>query len=182
MPRWLVAVIAVAIVVGIWAAESDWFGPSADPAGASRAAAQPESLGPLHEVLAVTDGDTIRVAFDGVNEPVRLIGIDTPEIGHSGVPSDCLGPEAADFTARLLSGQRVHLVRDGAQGDRDPYDRLLRFVFTADGKNVNLMLVRRGYATYEDRYPIAEPFRSQLRRAQEQARQRDRGLWSACRR
>lgn len=159
--------------------------PSATPAPAPKPTAKPKprrQLGPLHNVLSVTDGDTIRVAYQGASEPVRFIGIDTPETRHPSRPVECFGPEASNFTARLLNGQRVHLVRDGAQGDRDPYDRLLRFVFTADGKNVNVMLVRRGYATYEDRYPIAEPYRTQLRRAQDKARQDDRGLWSACRR
>ena len=34
-------------------------------------------------VVAVTDGDTIRVLLQGQEYPVRYIGMDTPEIGHA---------------------------------------------------------------------------------------------------
>jgi endonuclease YncB( thermonuclease family) len=34
-------------------------------------------------VASITDGDTIRVILNGVNEPLRFIGIDTPNEEHS---------------------------------------------------------------------------------------------------
>lgn len=128
----------------------------------------------------MTDGDTIRVNYGGVSEPVRFIGIDTPETRNPNTSVECFGPEASDFVARLLEGTTVFLVRDGAQADRDRYGRLLRFVYTSDGTNVNTLLVRKGYATFEDGYPIQDPFRKDLSRAESKARADDRGLWAAC--
>ncbi|MTB89035.1 thermonuclease family protein [Aeromicrobium senzhongii] len=140
----------------------------------------PVDLGKPYEVLSVTDGDTIRVLYGGVSEPVRFIGIDTPETRNPNTPVECFGPEASDFASRMLEGKRVFLVRDGAQDDRDQYGRLMRFVFTADGTNVNALLVRKGYATFEDRFPIRRAFRDELARAEASARANDRGLWAAC--
>lgn len=135
-----------------------------------------DDLGPSYRVLSVTDGDTIRVQYRGADEPVRLIGIDTPEVN----PPECFGPEASRFTASALRGGMVRLTRDGGQGDRDRYGRLLRFVITEDGTNLNVELVRTGHATYEGQYPITEPYRSQLSRAEAEARRAERGLWGAC--
>ena len=45
-------------------------------------------------VNRVIDGDTIDVDIDGENTRVRLLNIDTPEIGHNGEPSECLAEEA----------------------------------------------------------------------------------------
>ena len=55
-------------------------------------------------VVSVTDGDTIRVEFDGCpleDVRVRYIGIDTPERG------DCYCAEATARNTQLVAGQRV---------------------------------------------------------------------------
>lgn len=97
-------------------------------------------------VVRVVDGDTIRVQFgDGREEPVRYIGIDTPERGER-----CF-QQATDANARLVEGERVRLERDVSERDR--YDRLLAYVFREDdGLFVNEELVRLGFAEAKE-YP-----------------------------
>jgi hypothetical protein len=74
----------------------------------------------------VADGDTIQVAIRGREEDVRFIGIDTPEV-YGGV--ECGGREASASMKRMLKpGDRVRLVRDRSQDNRDYYGRLLRYV------------------------------------------------------
>lgn len=42
----------------------------------------------------VVDGDTIRAMVDGQSERIRLLGIDTPELGSDGHPEERCAREA----------------------------------------------------------------------------------------
>lgn len=89
-------------------------------------------------VTRVVDGDTIDLE-DG--STVRLVGIDTPEIGECGYQS------AAAALRELVGSRRVRL--GPSDEDRDGYGRLLRYVdVRRDGRWVDagLTLVRRGHA------------------------------------
>ncbi len=90
----------------------------------------------------VADGDTIQVEINGREEDIRFIGIDTPEV-YGGV--ECGGPEASASMKRMLKpGDRVNLVRDRTQDNRDYYGRLLRYV-ELDGQDLGRkQLVRAG--------------------------------------
>jgi hypothetical protein len=68
-------------------------------------------------VTRVIDGDTIELAS---RESVRVVGIDTPELGECGYD------EAAANMERLVLGKRVRLVM--SDEDRDHYGRLLRYL------------------------------------------------------
>jgi len=105
--------------------------------------------GELALVVAITDGDTIRVELEsGAVERVRYIGIDTPEISHeAGEPDEPWSSEATVANARLVEDQVVLLERDISDTDR--YDRLLRYVWVEeeDGWSmVNAELVAQGLA------------------------------------
>jgi micrococcal nuclease len=89
-------------------------------------------------VTKITDGDTIHVNIDGVDYPVRYIGIDTPEVGAKDAAP------AAQYNSYLVLGKTVTLIKDVSETDR--YDRLLRYVFVGN-VFVNYELVARGYAT-----------------------------------
>lgn len=109
----------------------------------------PPAAGELAQVIDVIDGDTIRIERDdGTVERVRYIGVDTPEIGHAvGEPDEPFGREATEVNRELVADRSVLLERDVS--DRDPYDRLLRYVWVemADGwRMVNGELVARGLA------------------------------------
>ena len=52
----------------------------------------------MFRVARVVDGDTVRLAINGQEEAVRLIGIDTPETVHPMRGEEPYGKEASDFT------------------------------------------------------------------------------------
>lgn len=126
-----------------------------------------------------TDGDTLRVRMDGIEEKVRLIGIDTPESVHPSEPVECFGKEASAHLAELVpEGTRVRVVLDVEARDR--YDRLLGYLFrSSDGSFVNLAMARDGYAA-QLTIPPNVAHQSEIRAAVAEARQAGRGLWSAC--
>ena len=87
------------------------------------------------------DGDT----FDHKGKPIRVLGIDTPEIAHPDLgvhESQPYGPVAADSTRAWVTRARtVEIVFDG----RDLYDRRLAHVFI-DGELLAIRLIRHGLA------------------------------------
>ena len=127
-------------------------------------------------VSGIADGDTIEVRLKGRTEDVRLVGIDTPEV-YSG--EECGGARASDSIRHMLdTGDRVRLFRDRSQDNRDRYGRLLRYV-ERSGRDIARKQVRKGWAKV---YVFETPFErlGGYRRAQRQAREAGRGVWSRC--
>ena len=134
------------------------------------------------QLASVIDGDTIRVNLGGVEEPVRLILIDTPETHDPDDPPECYGQEATTYLSWLLSlGGQLYLESDVT--DRDRYDRLLRYAWLDFGDGhpflVNEVMVRSGYAALYT-YPPDVKYVEQIREAQTFAREQEYGLWSGC--
>ena len=109
-------------------------------------------------VTYVVDGDTLDVARSGVEERVRLIGIDTPERGECGFE------EAARALTFLALGREVRLVTS-ARTSRDRYDRVLAYVDLDDGTDTGLTLLQDGFAAarYDSRdgygaHPREDPY------------------------
>jgi micrococcal nuclease len=132
-------------------------------------------------VLEVLDGDTIRVRMTEYEGPVRIVGIDTPEIEHPGKPAGCFGAQAAAATRDWLLGRTVSLVP--AREQRDRYDRLLARVEPSDGpiagRDLAGTLALSGFAreltispNTDDAAAIGVAVRS--------AQRHGRGLWAAC--
>lgn len=130
-------------------------------------------------VQRVVDGDTLVVETGGVEERVRLIGVDTPESVKPGTEVECYGKEASEHTEELLpEGTEVVLERDVEARDR--YDRLLAYVYRAsDGVFVNLAMIDQGYAQ-PAAYPPNVAHTEQFTTAGGDARENGRGLWGAC--
>jgi endonuclease YncB( thermonuclease family) len=90
----------------------------------------------------IFDGDTLALE-DG--RRVRLLGIDTPEIGRDGEPSEPYAREAKELLTRLAGpGAPLRLRLDSERFDR--YGRLLAHVFGDDGSNLQARLLDAGYA------------------------------------
>jgi len=128
------------------------------------------------KVVSVPDGDTIVVAVGDGTERVRVIGIDTPEIG----PKECFALEAAREARALVQGRTVLLTADPTQDDRDRYGRLLRHVTTADGRSMAQVLISGGFGR-EYTYDRAYAGRAEHRSAQTAAQKGRLGIWGpAC--
>jgi micrococcal nuclease len=157
---------ALALACSLSAGESAVVGDSNTGRGA------PPSGSVSAQVIDVIDGDTIDVTINGRRERVRLIGIDTPERGN------CYYREASDFLDALVNGREVWLEADSSQDDRDRYDRLLRFIWLADGRMANALLVEGGYA-FEYTFRTAYRYQATFMQGEESARRGGAGLWSA---
>lgn len=127
---------------------------------------------PSRTVERVIDGDTIEMT-DG--ERVRLIGIDTPELG------DCGAEAAKERLTQLVLGEYVDLVNPTSVQDADRFDRLLRYVDVA-GSDAGLSLLGDGLAVarYDsqdgyDAHPRQNAYRN-LDRATETVCERDERL------
>lgn len=171
----VVAVVAVAVAL-VPAAGCD-----RSPRGTSTppTTGAPGRLAANAEMMDVVDGDTIDVSVGGTRERVRLIGIDTPETKKPDTPAQCYGPEATARTKELLPvGTDLYIERDLEA--RDPYGRLLGYVYRSDdGLFVNLDLVRQGYArtlTIEPNVGHADDFAT----ASAAASNDHLGLWAEC--
>lgn len=149
------------------------------PPGTSTTAPSPPTTAPNENedsetatVVAVTDGDTVRVLLNRVEEPVRLIGINAPEGG------ECVADQATARLDQLLDGTTVSLVGD--QSDRDQFDRLLRYLYL-DGVFINELLVREGLALAV-RYQPDTAQAATLEAAQTEAEADQVGMWApdAC--
>lgn len=91
----------------------------------------------------VIDGDTVVLANA---EKVRLIGIDTPELGNNGKASQAYAVAARDFVRSLLVKGREYDLSYGIER-RDRHGRTLGHLFLKDGQNLQAKLLAMGYAT-----------------------------------
>lgn len=118
----------------------------------------------------VVDGDTITLRG---GESVRLLGIDTPEIGE---------PYARDaklFTLQLVAHEDLRLEFD--EQLRDSYGRLLAYVYVEKGDGwvmINAEIVRAGLARLLF-YAPNERHRDVLEEAWYEAVLARRGMWNA---
>jgi endonuclease YncB( thermonuclease family) len=138
--------------------------------GGTSPAADADSL--RVKVHWVDDGDTIVVAG---GERVRYLGINTPEVAHKDEPGEPFGDEAKAFNKKLVQGRWINL--ELAEQQRDPYGRLLAYVFLADGTFVNGELVRQGYAHLLRKQPKLR-YWERLLALQRQALKEKKGMWS----
>ncbi|HVW23559.1 MAG TPA: thermonuclease family protein [Candidatus Saccharimonadales bacterium] len=161
------SLVALLVILLVWYGQGQsWFGPLTHAQHGT------------YRIDHFIDGDTIAVDMNGTVTDVRFIGVDTPETHKPDTPVQCYGPEAAAFTARTIGSQRVRLVSDSLSTDRDRYNRLLRYVYLPDGRNLNELLVQQGYGFY---YPyFAFSMDSRFAADEHQAMAAHRGLWSAC--
>ncbi|MGH9879187.1 MAG: thermonuclease family protein [Nitrososphaerales archaeon] len=125
----------------------------------------------------MVDGDTIKANIRGGVETVRLLAIDTPETKDPRKAVQCFGNEATKKMQSLAGGKFVRLVSDRTQGNRDKYQRLLRYVY--DGNVfINAEMVKQGYAFSYKQYPTK--YLDQFNKLEKQTREKNLGLWEKC--
>lgn len=117
------------------------------------------------QVIAVTDGDTLRVRRDGQNTTLRLHGVDAPERAQP------FGERASQFASSFAFGRSATI--EPITVDR--YSRLVARVFV-EGRCLNEELVAQGLAWHYRRYSNS----ATLEQLEGAARAARRGLWSAA--
>ena len=156
----------------------------------SPALAQPRETAIITKIV---DGDTFWVKFQGKEQKVRLIGMDTPEMSYnrktkrdmerSGQDLETIrrqGRAACDFVKTLMKpGDEVRLEFDVKKMEpkkvKQPA-RLLAYVYLADGRMLNEEIVKAGYGQV---YTIPPNVRyvERFRHAEREARESKKGLW-----
>ncbi|MBT5229475.1 MAG: hypothetical protein HOM11_04270 [Methylococcales bacterium] len=125
-------------------------------------------------IQRVVDGDTFLTKR---GKKIRIIGIDTPEIGRKGRRSEPFAIKAKAHLRQLFeqSQQKVRLLKGRESVDR--YGRTLAHVFLSDGRNVSQQLLQRGLAVVLI-YPPNERFSQCYIQTEYEARLATLGVWS----
>ena len=103
------------------------------------------------KVIAVKDGDTIEILFDGKPLTIRFAHIDCPEIRKK----QPFGTAAKQFTSDHCFGQIVTIQHENKY---DRYKRLIGVVMNGKGENVNKALVQAGYAWHYKPYSTDDSY------------------------
>ena len=172
--RPLLVAVCLLVAAGFLARQVD--APTAAPA---------DSGGPVvagaGAIVAVLDGDTVIVQMAGYDGPVRIVGIDTPEVAHRGAPAACFGEVAAASVRAWLLGRQAHV--EPAREQRDRYGRLLARIAPVDGpiagRDLARVLALSGLARALPIAPNLDDARA-IDEAVAVARRNSRGLWGAC--
>ena len=114
-------------------------------------------------VVAVEDGDTVRVRRGQGDVRVRIFGIDAPEA------TQAYGPEAREAARRLLLDKTV----TASMKDVDQYGRLVA-ALAVDGRDIGPELIRLGAAWNYAQFSQDERFAT----LEADARRAGRGLWA----
>jgi micrococcal nuclease len=126
------------------------------------------------KVSRVTDGDTITVRDGRVETIIRLVGIDAPEISHKKrEPSQPYGEAATKYLAGQMLNKTVEIKDYGL----DRYERTLGVVFL-NGTNINLEMIKAGYAEVYRGTPAAGFDSVPYWKAEEDARAAKKGMWA----
>lgn len=141
--------------------------------------APPPAPAVTHRVESVTDGDTFRVtpAFAGAVS-VRMVNIDTPELGGDG--QEPWASEARDALRTQLPASTAITLNTDREA-QDSFGRALAHVTrSADGVNVNREQIGNGHAVLYVLWPNTANF-LEYRAAQIAAQDAGAGMWNPAR-
>lgn len=131
-----------------------------------------QNAGYTFRVIKVFDGDTIRVSGLDLVFTVRLAGIDAPEIGYGGRPSQPFSRKSQKHLDKLVAGKLITLKSHGIGG----YNRQLAEIFL-EGRNINLEMIRAGLAeVYRGRLPKGLDGEA-YRMAESRSKAQEKGMW-----
>jgi endonuclease YncB( thermonuclease family) len=123
---------------------------------------------------SIYDGDTLRVVQGNDEQKIRFCGIDAPEKNQE------LGIEARDHLRSLVEIGNGELLLIPIE--KDKYGRTVAEVYVKDSKdtaiNLNVQMVRDGYAWHYEKYSGNCPIRSEFAVAQELAQEEGLGIWN----
>lgn len=123
-------------------------------------------------IVKIFDGDTVLVEGVDLRFTIRLVGIDTPELGRKDKKDQPYSQEAKQKLTQLLGKKRISLTQYGTGG----YNRVLAEIFVNE-TNINLEMVRAGLAeVYRGKRPGKfDPTR--YFQAEKLAKDTQKGMW-----
>ncbi len=131
-------------------------------------------------ITKVSDGDTIQVITpEQTKLKVRLYGIDapeTPKINQRTGAVNKTGQPYGEESWKALKGKTLEKLVKVEILDIDKYKRMVCIIWV-DDRNINLEMVREGYAEAFVEY-LKPPYRAQFLEAESGAREARRGIWS----
>lgn len=175
-PHWLTLIVIVLLFVLVRLGQQL-------RSGGSSASPLPLPEG-AYRLERVVDGDTliVRPGPDTASQlppdfraRIRLAGVDAPESVRPDHPVERWGPESSQFTEDFLSGGQLTLQFGRRRIDR--YDRYLAFVFVGETL-LNEELARAGLARVKIYSGEESSLTNRLVKAEQEARNARRGIWS----
>ncbi|RON58633.1 thermonuclease family protein [Pseudomonas frederiksbergensis] len=140
--------------------------------GAQAFCPTPSGLTPV-AVQRVVDGDTLRLS-DG--RSVRMIGLNTPELGKQGRSDEPFAVAARKRLEALVAASNGRVGLLPGKEARDRYGRTLAHVYSADGANLEAQMLAEGLGFQVAVAPNVDLVRCQ-QAAERAARQAGLGLW-----
>jgi micrococcal nuclease len=141
------------------------------------------------QVTRVIDGDTIRVALDDEEEPLRLTCVDTEEsLPGSDKPVTAAGKAASEMAKQYFASNEGGLAQIDLEFDtddppdvckvkhRDNYGRLLCYAHKGE-ENYNVKLVREGWSPYFVKYGRSRLYDGQFIGAEAEAQAGNLVIW-----
>ncbi|WP_431312217.1 thermonuclease family protein [Sporosarcina trichiuri] len=134
-----------------------------------------EGLIPV-ELIKTIDGDTIIIEYEGKEQNVRYLLIDTPETNHPRLGKQPFGEEAKRRNQEILNSGRLEIEFDvGPKYDK--YNRLLAYIYI-DGESVQEKLLEEGLARVAYVYPPNTGHLDEYERKQAEAKKKGIGIWT----
>jgi micrococcal nuclease len=128
------------------------------------------------DLVRTIDGDTIKIIYNGKEQNLRYLLIDTPELNHKQQGKQPLAKEAAKRNDELLKSGKLEIEFDIGERE-DKYGRLLAYVYI-DGKSVQRQLVEEGLARVAYIYPPNTKHLDPYKEVEKKAQQAGIGIWS----
>lgn len=134
----------------------------------------PSSFPDKGRVIYVYNGDTIRVKFDdGQKWRVRLIGINSPEIGDARADVEFRAQMSKRFTFFHLYRKKIRLTYES--NVFDSYGGVMAYVWTGEDQLFNKFIISEGFASAYLNLPFS--YKEEFMEEQRQARKLEKGYW-----
>lgn len=128
------------------------------------------------ELVKTIDGDTIKIKYEGKEQNVRYLLIDTPETNHAQLGKQPFGQQAKERNTELMNSGKLEIEFD--IGERvDKYGRLLAYIYI-DGVSIQEKLLEEGLARVGYVYPPNTRHLDAFEKAQEKAKKAGIGIWT----
>ena len=128
------------------------------------------------ELVKTIDGDTIKIKYDGKEQNVRYLLIDTPETNHPQLGKQPFGQQAKERNTELMNSGKLEIEFD-IGGETDKYGRLLAYIYI-DGVSIQEKLLEEGLARVGYVYPPNTRHLDAYEKAQERAKEAGIGIWT----